>query len=49
MRWFNWRHLDLNHLFNEKKVELDFNGIMLLWGASSAVTYIVVMIGEHWL
>lgn len=41
------KRIDFNYLLNEKKVELDFSGIMLLWGVSSAVTYVVIMVGEH--
>jgi len=39
----------LNYLLNEKKVELDFSGIMLIWGAASATTYIVIYLGDLFL
>jgi|GEM_PF-4678941 len=44
MRWLN-----LNFILNEKKIEIDFSGFMLIWGAASAVTYIVLTLGEMYL
>jgi len=35
----------LNYILNEKTIELDFPGIMLIWGSASAVTYIVIYLG----